>query len=634
MDPLQRDTRQDPPAAEPEARPPGPRTEGQDHALWARFAEAATPEEFCRAWLAIQCRMVADVSAGVVVLGKGDNGHFAPVAFWPDSRRNLKHLAEVAERALAERHGLVVKVPAAGPGAGRERYGVAYPIQSEGRVHGVVALDIAARPESQMQAVMRQLQWGSAWLELLTRRQEAERDAGPRERLWTVLELVAVAVSHPGFYAAATAFVTDLATRLKCDRVSLGFVRRGQAQVRAMSHSSRFEKRANLVRAIEAAMDEALDQQTVTVYPEPAGSSPLITRAHAELAGQHGAGAICSVPLRGGDKFVGVLTLERSAERPFDAATVELCEALAEVGGPILEVQWREDRPFIKKAIEALRLHTERLVGPRHVALKLIAGGAVLLTLFFAVARGEYRVSAKTVMEAAIQRAAVAPFNGYIAEAKVRAGDLVRQGEVLCTLDDRELKLERLKWLSQHEQVARQYQQAMAKRDAAQVKILTSQLDQARAQLALLDDELSRTQVAAQFDGVVVTGDLSQSLGAPVERGQTLFEVAPLESYRVVVQVDERDIDDVRIGQRGRLVLTGFPTEPLPFTVAKLTPVSTAREGRNYFRVEAALDAPSERLRPGMEGVGKIGAGRRRLIWIWTHHAIDWLRLKLWSWLP
>jgi hypothetical protein len=35
-----------------------------------------------------------------------------------------------------------------------------------------------------------------------------------------------------------------------------------------------------------------------------------------------------------------------------------------------------------------------------------------------------------------------------------------------------------------------------------------------------------------------------------------------------------------------------------------------------------------------MEGVGKIGAGRRRLIWIWTHHAIDWLRLKLWSWLP
>src|SRR2546422_4999312 len=38
--------------------------------------------------------------------------------------------------------------------------------------------------------------------------------------------------------------------------------------------------------------------------------------------------------------------------------------------------------------------------------------------------------------------AAVAAFNGYIAEAPVRAGDLVRRGQVLCALDDRELRLE------------------------------------------------------------------------------------------------------------------------------------------------------------------------------------------------
>jgi hypothetical protein len=42
----------------------------------------------------------------------------------------------------------------------------------------------------------------------------------------------------------------------------------------------------------------------------------------------------------------------------------------------------------------------------------------------------------------------------------------------------------------------------------------------------------------------------------------------------------------------------------------------------------------SERLRPGMEGVGKVEIGSRRLIWIWTHELIDWARLKLWSWLP
>jgi hypothetical protein len=33
-----------------------------------------------------------------------------------------------------------------------------------------------------------------------------------------------------------------------------------------------------------------------------------------------------------------------------------------------------------------------------------------------------------------------------------------------------------------------------------------------------------------------------------------------------------------------------------------------------------------------MEGVGKIEIGPRRLIWVWTHDAISWLRLLLWKW--
>jgi multidrug efflux pump subunit AcrA (membrane-fusion protein) len=174
----------------------------------------------------------------------------------------------------------------------------------------------------------------------------------------------------------------------------------------------------------------------------------------------------------------------------------------------------------------------------------------------------------------------------------------------------------------------------MAKRAAAQVSILAAQIDQAAAQLKLLDDQLSRTRVLAQFDGVIVKGDLSQALGAPVERGQVLFEVAPLDSYRVVLQVDERDVADVRAGQRGHLLLTAAPSDTRPFRVEKLTPVSTPREGRNYFRVEARLESTLERLRPGMEGVGKIEVDRRRIVWIWTHQVIDWLRLALWKWLP
>jgi RND family efflux transporter MFP subunit len=520
------------------------------------------------------------------------------------------------------------------PSSASRSHEIAYPIEVREHLHGVAVLELAPRPEPQLQAALRQLHWGAAGLQALLWREEVLKEAAARDRLQTVLELLATLVSHERAAAGAMAFVTALATRLQCDRVSVGFLRRGRAQVRAVSHSAQFGKQTNLIRAIGSAMDEALDQKGTIIYPAPRDGAARVTRAHADLARQHGSGAICTMPLSYGDRLVGALTLERPEDRPFDAPTVELCEGVAALAGPVLEVQRRDDRWLVMKVGEACRAWLAHLVGPRHIALKLAIAGSVAVVLFFAFATGDFRVSATTTIEPEVRRAAVAPFNGYIAEARARAGDLVREGQLLAALDDREMRLERLKWLSQHEQLVKQYHQAMAKHEAAQVKILTAQIDQANAQLALLDDQLSRTRVLAPFNGIVVTGDLSQMLGSPVERGQALFEIAPLESYRVILQVDERDIADVSVGQRGQLLLSAFPTAPLPFRVAKITPVSTPHEGRNYFRVEAQLDSTPERLRPGMEGVGKVEVGRRLLIWIWTRQVIDWMRLKLWTWIP
>ena len=606
------------------------------HALWAQFAAAGTTETFCQSWLALQCRMISGVSGGLVLLGPPDRGPFSPAAVWPDARQNLKYLTATAERALVERRGLLLRHEPGGADGDppRERYDVAYPIEVAGRLHGVIVLDVVPRPEPQLQAVLRRLHWGSAWLEILFRREEAARESAVRGRLQTVLDLAATTVSSERFSGAAMAFVTSLATRLECDRVSLGFVRRGRVHVRAVSHSAQFGKQTNLIRAIGSAMDEALDQQGTIVYPALRDGPVQVTRAHAELARQHGSGAICSIPLSRGDRLVGALTLERPEDHPFDPPSVELCESVAALSGPVLEIQRRENRWLVTKAAETCRTWLAHLIGPRHVALKLGVVGAAAVVLFFAVATGDFRVSATTTLEPEIRRAAVAPFNGYIAEARARAGDLVRQGQVLCALDDRDLRLERLKALSQHEQLVKQYNQAMAKHEAAEVAILTAQIDQAKAQLSLLDDQLSRTRVLAPFNGVVVTGDLSQQLRSPVERGQMLFEVAPLDSYRVIVQVDERDIAHVAVGQLGQLLLSAFPREPLLFRVEKITPVSTAKEGRNSFRVEAQLERMPGGLRPGMEGVGKVEVGRRRLIWIWTRQVIDWMRLKVWTWAP
>jgi multidrug resistance efflux pump len=194
--------------------------------------------------------------------------------------------------------------------------------------------------------------------------------------------------------------------------------------------------------------------------------------------------------------------------------------------------------------------------------------------------------------------------------------------------------LERLKWVSQKAQKQREYSEALAAYERAQVRILSAQLEQAEAQLALIDEQLTRTRIVAPFDGLIVYGDLSQSLGAPVERGDILFELAPLDSYRVIMKVDERDIANINVGQSGNLALSSMPNEPLPLIVEKITPVSAVEEGRNYFRVEARLTGDIERLSPGMEGVGKVQIDRRKLIWIWTHKLVHWVRMWIWSWWP
>lgn len=455
------------------------------------------------------------------------------------------------------------------------------------------------------------------------------------ERLQLLFDLLSSSLGQPGYEASARAFVTELATRLQCDRVSLGRVSNGRVTLLALSHSSSFSPKTALVRAITGAMEEALDQRQTVVLPPLPTTPTQIRRAHDELVRQFQTLALCSVPMLSDGRVTGVLTLERGAEQPFDRRTLDLLEALSVVAGPLFEMQRRDARWLGGKAWESVRSQLAKLAGPRHVGFKLATLAAAALTAFLALATGDYRVTAKTILEGAVQQAATVPFQGYLETAPARAGDLVQAGQVLATLQDHDLKLERLRWQSQRDQLAKEYRQVMADRDAAKVEIKAAELAQAEAQLALAADKLGRIRVTAPFSGVVVSGDWSQRLGTPLEEGQVLFEIAPLNDYRVVLQVDDRDMAGLRVGQSGTLLLSSLPHDKLSFAVTQITPVSTAKEGRNYFRVEAKLTTPlSERLRPAMEGVGKIAVDQRSLVWIWTHEALDWVRLKLWAWLP
>jgi RND family efflux transporter MFP subunit len=507
---------------------------------------------------------------------------------------------------------------------------IAHPVLVDDELYGAVALELEGRAESALRELVQRLGWGIGWLEALARRKTFTSKA----RLVTVLELIATALQHDRFQAAATAVATELATTFGCERVGIGFMKGRHIQLRALSHSAAFSKKTNLVRALEAAMDEAADQLATVVFPARKDGPFQVTRAHAELLQQHGAGSVCTIPLTAGATVLGALVLELPTGSEFDARTVELCEHAALLVGPVLDVKRKEDRWLLRKAADSAATLLRQLVGPRHVALKLWTLLAVLTIAFFAFVEGDYVVTADANLEGTVQRAITASLPGYVIEANARAGDVVRKGSVLAALDDRDLRLERQKLLSQAAQQESERRQAIAEGNRARARVLEAQAGQIQAQMALVEEQISRTRLVAPFDAVVVKGDLSQSLGAAVERGNVLFEVAPLDTYRVIMKVDERDITEVAIGQSGRLALTSMPNDEIELVVEKITPVSVVDEGRNYFRVEAVAKGATDWLRPGMEGVGKIQIDRRNLFWIWTHKLVHWMRMWAWSWWP
>jgi RND family efflux transporter MFP subunit len=277
---------------------------------------------------------------------------------------------------------------------------------------------------------------------------------------------------------------------------------------------------------------------------------------------------------------------------------------------------------------------TQAVLGPRYPGLKVAGASLAAALLIAGLWQIDYRVTARTVVEGSIQLVKAAPFDGFIAESFVRAGDTVKSGQLMARLEDRDLALERQRWAAELEQAQRKFQVAMAQSDRGSMVVLEAQTHQSQAQLALVDEKLEKARLTAPFDGVVVSGDLSQSIGSPVEQGRVLFEVAPLEGYRVILQVDDRDIALLATGQPGKLVLSSSPERSFPFAVSSVTSVATQQEGRNVFRVEAQMRGVPAPLRPGMEGIGKVVVGKSSLLWIWTHRAFDWLRLTLWNWMP
>ena len=582
-------------------------------------------KQFSQQWLATLCSFIPGVHSAMFMVPDREKNLIRPLASLPANLEQPKDFLDIVKYTLKKRQQGCFPKAQTSNGQAFDLFSL--PVSIKSRMLGIIVIKVKHLPTSHHEAVFKVMKQGVRWLKL-----GGVNNTQDDNFYTSVVGLLAACFEQQSYHQGLIRMVTELTQNLSCERVAFSEFRGHHSQLVALSNSANFDDRSNLIQKIADAMDEAIEQDSTIVFPDP--KSRLVQRAHQDLARKFGAGSLCSIPLIYEQKVFGAVTLLRSEENPFDLETLNLCQQTLSLMTPFLALKRDEEKSLPGKIGVTLKKQLNQIFGFKHLKLKLLAVAVTLILTLSTLIESDFRISADAILEGKIQRVVAAPISGYLLSASVRAGDTVRQGDVLANLDDSELKLELTKHNGELQKARREYREAQSTRDLVNVRIISEQINQTRAEIDLTHQQLDNIRLTAPFDGVIIEGDLSQLLGSPVERGDSLFKIAPLEGYRIILKVDESEISHVTPGQTGILALSSLTARNLPLTVEKITAVAKADDGANIFRVEASLSNAPELLRPGMQGIGKINAGRARIIWIWTHEITDWLRLWVWSWWP
>lgn len=305
-------------------------------------------------------------------------------------------------------------------------------------------------------------------------------------------------------------------------------------------------------------------------------------------------------------------------------AEESLGDHLSPTLGSAIETRLKSLRSPWRAACDAIG----EAVRTRAVTLGLVAAVALALGLCIPL---PYRSACECVLSPGERRFVAAPFDGAIREAAVRPGDLVEVGDTLAILDEKEIEWERAGLRAEMAEAAKRRDASLALGELSAAQEAGFELERLTARDDLLRDRSGRLIVRAPIAGLVVSGDLDGATGIPVETGQTLFEIAPLDTLTAEVLVPEFDYARVAAGQPADVRLDALPGWTLAGVVDRIRPRAESRDGEVVFVAEVRLDNRLQNqtgpLRPGMTGEGSITTPRAPLaLNLWHRAAGRWGR--------
>ena len=235
----------------------------------------------------------------------------------------------------------------------------------------------------------------------------------------------------------------------------------------------------------------------------------------------------------------------------------------------------------------------------------------------------EYSIQISGDVQPATQLDVKPEVGGRLKKLHVLPGEEVKAGMVLCEIDDRDILTERETALTDIEGAKLSvdktqknfdrskdlFEQKLISREtydnlSSELALAQNALAKAQRRLQLVEDKLSKTKVIAPGDGTVLTVPVVEGQvvisAASVNSGTTLMTIANLSKLIVQAHVNQVDVAKLMLKQEVTLSAESIKDEALDATISFIAPVATVKNAVKGFSVEAVIDKPTQRLRPGM----------------------------------
>jgi hypothetical protein len=448
------------------------------------------------------------------------------------------------------------------------------------------------------------------------------------------------------FRPAGIALCNQIAEAWHASRVSVGFLAGQSVKVRAMSHTEDVNRKMQLVQDLESGMEECVDQDSEVLVPQPE-TATTINRELRRYADKHGPTHVCMIPLRLEERVVGAMAVEWPSDHEITPGEIESLRLTANLFTARLHQFYLSDRWLGARMAHSLRKGAAVMVGPKHTWAKLTAIAALAFIAFALFVKGNDTVDSSFTVQTTQRQIVTAPYAGTLlrvgegveVDALITGSDenAGKSPTVLAVMDASELRVERAALEAELADYRAQADAARGEGDLSAVEVAMANVNRVDAQAKLLDYRIERSVLISPMSGVVLEGDLKQRINGTLDKGEVLFEIAPLESLRAELLVPASRIGDLRSSRshpdnpsRGELASASHPGDFVGFEVDRIEPEAEVVDGQNVFRVRIQLDRVTDWLRPGVEGEAKVHVAKRSYAYLWTRDAVNWVRMKLW----